>query len=178
MFPSSLKCLIHKRLVHLSLIPIPPFFHLHNVQLILQILVSLFGYTAPTGSHKFRNSLCSISHLVNGSTGVILLLLFLESLFLSSSYNQCAVSLRIPAHPAPQLHSAVHVCTDFLLNPDPSSVFSGNYFSTAGNLLALSIASLLERLSMPWHSCRVRCALNRPAILLFARVLAPYACMC
>lgn len=86
MFPSSLKCLIHKRLVHLSLIPFLPFFHLHNVQLILQTLVSLFGYTAPTGSHKFRNSLCSISHLVNGSTGVVLPLLFLERLLVYSSH--------------------------------------------------------------------------------------------
>lgn len=86
MFPSSLKCLIHKRLVHLSLIPFPPFFHIHNGQLILQTFVSLFGYPAPTGSHKFRNSLCSISHLVNGSTGVILLFFFLERLLVYSSH--------------------------------------------------------------------------------------------
>lgn len=95
-----------------------------------------------------------------------------------SPCNHCTVSLRILARSAPRLQSAGPVCIDFLLNPDLSFAFSGNYFSTARNLLAPSIASLLERLSMPWHSCRVRCALNRPAILLFARVLARYACMC
>lgn len=68
------------------------------------------------------------------------------------------------------------MCIDFLLNSALSFEFSGNYFSPARNLLAPSIASLLERLSLPWHSSRVRCALNRPAILLCAWVLARRRC--
>lgn len=49
-------------------------------------------------------------------------------------------------------------------------------FPQPGTFLPPSIASLLERLSLPWRSCRVGCALNRPAILLFAWVLACREC--
>lgn len=57
--------------------------------------------------HKVCTSLCSVSHMVIGNTGVAVHFLFHEWLvfffFLSSFYNHCAASLRIPAQSARRL---------------------------------------------------------------------------